>query len=1124
MPTSRCLYRKLEPPIPDHVWGIRDQKVGFKRRVRFRAKLWADVLCRAFLQWKEEQDYSVLVLLGKQSLLYELAAAAVKFSTARIRRDILRAKQAFLQQVAGEGHHGAAKVLQRVKRAGVGGSKARPISRPLPMLLHPETGTAVTTRKQRDQVWMLHFGQQEQGHTMPVVDFLEAAQWSCYDGDVSWDISYLPSYLDIEQVLREIPRNKAAGLDNIPGEVLKAAPSAAAKALFPLFIKSMLQQHQPVQWRGGMLYEAFKRSGLQSSVDNYRSLFVSSYVAKAYHRVVRNKTQQHSRDELHPLHFGSKKRAPVTFAALFVLSHFRRCHDRRRSAAVLYLDTSAAYYRIVRELAVGDIRADDTVLRLFHRFGLDGDDVQDLLETVRHGGMLAQAGAPDALRQVVKDLHLHTWFVSRFSDGTEICNSFAGSRPGESWADLIYAYIYGRVLHKVHEHARAEGLTFSVVHDPAAGVFPQRERGVSIPVTDATWADDFAFPLEHESPQMLLSHTRRLCTLVISFCEGHGMAPNLKPGKTSVMLHISGRGSHRARQAYFRDGAKSLSLPDLGVSVVVADSYKHLGGVIDSKLTMRPEARFRLAQASSSYDAAKTLLLGNPRLDLITRARLFESVVTPTFFNIGLWLPAGKAWEALRSGYSKLVRRLLVPTVGAHQAFHLPLPVAHWCTGCWHIELVARRARLSLLLSLVQVGPPLLWAMLQEEGQWCRVLRDDLSWFVQPDPEQWPALHASAWDHWSRLLCQSAHRFRSCLKKRLRQAHDTQCRADAGLLCQWHCYRTLTARQPAATTSFTWTCHVCSKSFGSKAALGVHFFKVHGRVAEYRHVAQGTTCEACSTCFWTPGRLAAHLRASPGCVVFLQQAGKRADQIAPGFGSKRRRHSESQDYTLSLPLRQGAIPGPVQDPIWGQECRAAYTEVCDSIFSVTDASSFYGVHQILTRALSQRPLYPDEISTICDFVAGEINQLQADDPHDPWEPAEAQKLLSALEQVGHDLLIKQDLSATNVGHRYSLLEFQSLLDSFDWHSQIGRLPIDGTHTALTFPLLPRWEAEWRQQCSRVGISAVIEDIGVLLPDFLRQAWQALLQGRTVAIHAPPDFWHHPLARPFICLRAVTCKP
>ena len=207
-----------------------------------------------------------------------------------------------------------------------------------------------------------------------------------------------------------------------------------------------------------MLFEAFKRSGLQSSVDNYRSLFVSSYVAKAYHRVVRNKAQQYSRDEMHPLHLGSKKRAPVTFAALFVLSHFRRCHSRHRSASVLYLDASAAYYRIVRELAVGDIRADDTVLRLFHRFGLSGDDVQELLETVQAGGMMAQAGAPEALQQVVKDIHLHTWFVTRFSDGTEVCSSLAGSRPGESWADLIYAYIYGRVLHKVHEHARAEDL------------------------------------------------------------------------------------------------------------------------------------------------------------------------------------------------------------------------------------------------------------------------------------------------------------------------------------------------------------------------------------------------------------------------------------------------------------------------------------------------------------------------------------------------------------------------------------------------------------------------------------------------------------------------------------------
>ena len=815
--------------IPEEVWRLRDSKVNFKCRVRHRAKLWQDLLVRAFAQWKEGQDYSVPLLLRKQGLLYEIAAAAVKLSTAAIRRQILRAKHAFLQQVAGEGHHGASKVLQRVKKAGMGGAKTRPISRPLPMLLHPDDGTAIATRKQRDQVWMLHFGKQEQGSATPIDAFLAEAQWSCYDSGVSWDIGYLPSYLDIEQVLHDIPRNKAAGLDNIPGEVLKAAPAAAARALLPLFVKSMLTQHQPVQWRGGVLFEAFKRSGLQSSVDSYRSLFVSSYVAKTYHRVVRNKAQQYSRDELHPLHLGSKKRAPVTFAALFVLSHLRRCHTQRRSASVLYLDTSAAYYRIVRELAVGDIRADDTVLRLFHRFGLSGDDVQELLETVRAGGMMAEAGAPEALQQVVKDIHLHTWFVTRFSDGTEVCSSLAGSRPGESWADLIYAYIYGRVLHKVHEHARAEELSFSAAFEPEAGPFATAPGSQPLSVTDATWADDSAFPLEDESAERLLHKTRRLCTLVLNFCEGHGMAPNLKPGKTSIMLYLTGRGSQRARKSFFEGGKQSLYLPDLGVNVVVADSYKHLGGMLDSKLSMRPEARFRLAQAASSYDTARALLLGNPRLELATRSALFESVVTPTFFNLGMWLPHGKAWESMSLGYSKLIRRLLVPIVGAQRAFHLPLPVAHWCTGCWHLDLVARRARFSLLLSLASVGPPLLWAMLQEEGQWCKVLQDDLRWLVAPDPSQWPATQATAWPHWCCMLSSSQARFRRQLRKRLQQEHSQQCHKDAGLLCQWHCYRTLMARQPSDEPVTRWICHSCSKSFRNKAALGVHFFKVHGR-------------------------------------------------------------------------------------------------------------------------------------------------------------------------------------------------------------------------------------------------------------------------------------------------------
>ena len=991
------------------------------------------------------------------------------------------------------------------------------------MLLHPQDGSVVTTRRSRDEAWMLHFGKQEQGDVTDTVAFLKEARFSCFDDTVDWNADLLPSYADIEEVLRSIPRNKAAGLDNIPGEALKAAPPEAARVLFPLFLKSMLRQHQPVQWRGGILYEAFKRSGLQSSVENYRSLFVSNYMAKAYHRIVRNKTQLNSRDEMHPLHLGSRKQAPVTFPALFVLAHFRRSHKLRRCTAVLYLDTSAAYYRIVRELAMGDIRADQTVVMLFRRFGLDDDDLRELMSTVQEGGMLSQAGAPEALCQVVKDIHLNTWFVSRFSDGQRVCSSLAGSRPGESFADLIFAYVYGRVLHKIQEYAAAEHLTFQLPFDETSGIFADSPGDAHLCVTDATWADDSAFPVDAQQPQELLQKTTRLCSLVISFCEGHGMAPNLKPGKTSLMIRIYGRGSQKARGAFFTGGAQCLQLPELGVSIPVADQYKHLGGIVDCKLSMRPEVRFRLAQASSAYDTAKRLLLNNPQLELATRARLFESAITPTFFNIGLWVPLGPSWDALTSGYSKLVRRLMATNTGAHKALHAPLPVAHWCTGCWRLDLIARRARVSLLMSLVQAGPPLLWAMLQSEGTWFSTLRQDLQWLVNEEADQWPAVTAPAWPEWYHLLKSSPQKIRRRLRKRLCQAHAAQCHEDTILLCQWHCCKTLAAKQRQPVPELQWVCLMCNRSLKTKAALGAHHFKVHGRVAEYRQVAEGTTCHACNTSFWTEGRLAAHLRTSPGCVAALQARGMRVTTIAPGFGSKKRRKQESAAYTLSLPKREGVIPPAPATGEWGVEQRALYAYLCDQFLSFTGQPADPDLAQVVEDALRQHPLYPQEILAVLATITEEVQLLYADDPQDPWNGDAVTKILQSIEQARTRLWTIKD-APTAPAPLHSFREFQSMLKVYDWKTGLESLhEDDGTPVALNFEVLLGWEADWQQHYNNVTVSAVVDDLGVLLPPVLRQAWQAVIQGHFVQIHAPPEFWKHPLAVPFSFACPPFCK-
>ena len=329
---------------------------------------------------------------------------------------------------------------------------------------------------------------------------------------------------------------------------------------------------------------------------------------------------------------------------------------------------------------------------------------------------------------------------------------------------------------------------------------------------------------------------------------------------------------------------------------------------------MRPELRHRLAQASSSYDAAKKLLLGSPRLELPTRVALFETAITPTFFNIGLWIPSGQSWDSLCDGYSKLARRLLVPIVGAHRAFHVPLPVVHWYTGCRRLTLIARRARLSLLLSLVQNGPPLLWALLQSEASWFTAVRDDLAWLVGEDTDNWPLLVGPAWPAWHHLLCQSPQLFRRRVRKRLLQTHEEQIARDATLVCLWHCCRTMPRSPETAMHAESWTCFPCGKSFSTKAGLSVHFFKTHGRVAAYRQVASGTVCEACNTSFWSAGRLAAHLRASPGCVAELVKRGQADHTSGSGlWQARKRRQADSVDFTLSLPERARMHPASTRE-------------------------------------------------------------------------------------------------------------------------------------------------------------------------------------------------------------------
>ncbi|CAE7193839.1 ANKRD1 [Symbiodinium sp. CCMP2592] len=211
---------------------------------------------------------------------------------------------------------------------------------------------------------------------------------------------------------------------------------------------------------GGVLQECWKRSGPKESVENYRSLYISSLPAKCVHRLLRDRAGQCIDEGLHSFHMGARRQAPVLLPAMYIQAFLRWTKRVNYSVAILFVDFQSAYYKVVRELAVGDIaiESDEAVAKIFKTFGLPSEDVADLYHTIKRGGMLAEAGLPPALRHQAKDMLHRSWFITRHGGCDEVNVTSAGSRPGSSWADIIYAFVLGRLLTTLREHAAAEDL------------------------------------------------------------------------------------------------------------------------------------------------------------------------------------------------------------------------------------------------------------------------------------------------------------------------------------------------------------------------------------------------------------------------------------------------------------------------------------------------------------------------------------------------------------------------------------------------------------------------------------------------------------------------------------------
>ncbi|CAE7899283.1 unnamed protein product [Symbiodinium sp. KB8] len=1080
--------------IPDEVWRWRADKMAHKKRTQHR-KQWKTVaLRRAFGRWAQQGSTEPVLCGEPDDLLYQLNACAIGYITWHIKNAIRTHKNNYLKELIAEGPQTAMQLLQRARRGGIGGKKENKAARPLPLLVD-KNGKIASSQEDHDELWLRHFGDQESGILVPVEEFLGTEDNTAgREQQVTWQHQDLPTVQDIEDLVRKLPKNKAMGLDGVPGEVLKADPSSAALTLAPLFIQAMTRMAQPLQWRGGVLYNAWKRAGPISQPSSHRSLFISSVVGKLYHRILRQKTHPQLQHELHSMHLGSQPKAPMAYASLYIYSHFRRGLRQGRSTGAMFLDTTSAYYRVLREAVVGDIRCDQTVAWIMKRLGMDGEDMANLYQVIQTGGFMADAGVGAATMTALRDVHHRTWCVSKYTTGRTLVHALAGSRPGESLADAIFAYVYARVLGRIFEQAYGEDLLSVARTDKEEGIFAGPENGVEIPLRDTTWADDTAIPFDDEEPERCISKAKRLAAITISTCQSFGLDPNLKRGKTAIVLAIRGKGAQKARRAFLRGGGASLYLEDLHKEVAIMPQYVHLGGIVDYKTNMKAEAKRRLALAGDALEAGAKLLYANKQIQKETRVKMFETAILATFFNLAIWIPRGEAWSSLCDGYTRLLRRILAPHVLGTELFKLPSPVIHLATGCWRLELQGIKHRCSLLTNMVTNGPDALWAILQAEETWLRTLRADLV-AVSAEFKHMPQPTAASWPQWWHFIRDYPGRFKLGVKRYLRKEHERQCQEEVILVGLWGIYREACSWMPVQFTKQTvWSCRACRRTFRSKGGLGAHFFKAHQRLAAYRTCIDGTVCRACCGQFWTSARLGTHLRDNPGCVARLLAKGHYLDAAQPGQGSRAYQRRFVEEFNLAPAIREDQAGQIIDGELWSLQQKDVYRNICAAL---SERSCWDGQQQLTQTLLAQlatSPLYFQEEVSVIQGLREDIELLGRSYETEQWDADTFELIRQTLQNQDEWLRPYSPVSVETSAVEKSAKDFIGSHKEIDWEPLTAAAFQHVTPERIPYSLDASWEATGEVFSGIRDATAVLSDPLSCVPGRIRELWQLASKG------------------------------
>ena len=815
----------------------------------------------------------------------------------------------------------------------------------------------------------------------------------------------------------------------------------------------MLHGHEPLAFKGGILTAAYKGKGPVENCSSFRSLLISNHLGKAVHRSIRQKTANIYEKFLHKQQTGGRRGIPVQLAMHQTRAFCRHAKHHGLSTGLLFVDLQEAFYRVLREVPLGGCVGDELLAHLMVRLKMPDDALHQIHDLLSETPAVVQAGLSPMYQRSFRAIHQSTHFWMRGQG--DVSRTTMGTRPGDSFADIVFGYMWRSVLAKLEQYLIDHNMIQPIdahLQLPLFGhCFPADCPSYFV---GPTWMDDLAICISVTEASQLPATMAQVACFLLDLCRHHCLSPNLSPGKTELLLSFRGAGSRQLKTQYY--GPESTGcLPIIGErgcqQLRLVTCYKHLGGLCHHSSDQRAELRQRAAVAHQAMSQHRKLLYHNRDVPVEKRRELFQALVLTKFlYGADSWIALdNRTHQHYHSKIIGLYKRLAQLPTDQHHTDDAVLAAVQLPSPC---ELL-RRARLRYLTTLIKADHADAWTLLAKDRDWCQLLEEDMIWMWQnlryasvlKDPRvhylQWLQFMQMHPRYWKRLIGRACeHSVRQ--RQRRQQVIDLHCRA---LQAFNHFQPGIADGEPVPhEAEGVFGCMACKIRCRSRAGEEAHMFKKHQHTSPLRTLCDHPTCPSCLKFFHTMQKLKAHLHYSVKCRTVLQSRNIHCP-IIPGSGSaddalRTSRHDRLLPPLVCMGPQQQATRRRQKPDIDGK----LYDFLVDATADATDTDQYY---LTVKNFVGDCTISWTRLRRTLDFFAETLMPEDAQVLH--FAPECAIRVLRRLATVEEWPFLRCDISAQV--EKYDIKELEKRCNNFCWdpseqtdvpvHKPVGRFRI-----------------------------------------------------------------------------------